>query len=232
MATTYDLIPATDYENRTVRGNLDMTVSQSVNVRSLTTGSYNIDGEIVLLCDASGGTVFINLPTIASANRRFYIIKKTNLSNLVTVVANGGNTINGSFTYDISGAAMIEVVNSGVTNDWTILSNVGAVSPVDSGIATREFLNVTGAGQNPSTLVTNTEVRISGIATGSLANGTLGQLKRILIVDIITPGHTYTLSPATFVGATTIRFDTIGQSIELVFTISGWCLSGSGAIVL
>ena len=229
--STYDLIPATDYDNRTVRGNLDMTVSQSVNVRSLTTGSYNIDGEIVLLCDASGGTVFVNLPTIALASRRFYIIKKMQLTNLVTIVATGGNTINGSFTYDISTAMTIEVVNSGTGNDWTILSNIGAVSPVDSGVATREFLNATGAGQNPSILVTNTEVRISGIATGSLANGSLGQLKRILIVDIITPGHTYTLSPTTFANATTIRFDTVGQSINLVYTISGWCISGAGAYI-
>lgn len=233
MATVFDLIPATDYDNRTVRGNLDLAVSQSVNVRSLTSGSYNIDGEIVLLCDASGGTVFVNLPTIANASRRFYIVKKTNLSNLVTVVATGGNTINGSFTYDISGASMIEIVNAGSGNDWTILSNIGAVSPVDSGVATREFLTVTGAVQNPSVAVTNTEVRISGVATGTLANGALGQLKRILIVDIITPGDTYTITPTTFVGASTIRFDTIGQSINLVYTALGWSLDGgSGAIIL
>lgn len=233
MATVFDLIPATDYDNRTVRGNLDLAVSQSVNVRSVTTGSYNIDGEIVLLCDASGGTVFINLPTIANANRRFYIIKKMNLTNLVTITATGGNTINGSFTYDISSASTIEVVNAGSGNDWTILTNVGAVSPVDSGISTREFISVTGGGQNPSVSVTNTEVQISGISTGTLANGSLGQLKRILIVAIITPGHTYTITPTTFVGATTIQFDTVGQSVNLVYTVNGWTLNGgSGAIIL
>jgi hypothetical protein len=231
--TTYDLIPATDYDNRTVRGNLDLPVSESFNVRNLTTGSYSIDGEIVLLCDASGGNVIVNLPTIASAPRRFYLIKKTNLTNLVTITATGGNTIGGSFTYDISSAITIEIINNGSGNDWTILSNVGAVTPVDSGVATREFLAVNGAAQNPSILVTNTEVRISGVSTGTLANGSLGQLKRILIVDIITPGHTYTISPTTFVGATTIRFDTIGQSINLVYTVLGWCLNGgSGAIIL
>lgn len=231
--TTYDLIPATDYDNRTVRGNLDLPVSESFNVRNLTTGSYSIDGEIVLLCDASGGNVIVNLPTIASAPRRFYLIKKTNLTNLVTITATGGNTIGGSFTYDISPAITIEIINNGSGNDWTILSNVGAVTPVDSGVATREFLVVNGAAQNPSILVTNTEVRISGVSTGTLANGSLGQLKRILIVDIITPGHTYTISPTTFVGATTIRFDTIGQSINLVYTVLGWCLNGgSGAIIL
>ncbi len=233
MATVYDLIPATDYDNRTVRGNLDLAVSKSVNVRNLTTGSYSIDGEIVLLCDASGGTVFLNLPTIANANRRFYIIKKMNLTNLVTITATGGNTINGSFTYDITSASTVEIVNAGSGNDWTILTNIGAVSPVDSGISTREFLSVTGGGQNPSIAVTNTEIQISGIATGTLANGSLGQLKRILIVGIVTPGHTYTITPTTFLNATTIRFDTVGQSINLMYTVNGWCLSGgSGAVIL
>lgn len=232
MATTYDLIPATDYYNRTIRGNLDLTVSESLNVRSLTTGSFNIDGEIVLLCDASGGNVIINLPTIANANRRFYMIKKINLTNLVTITATGGNTINGSFTYDISGAITIEIINPGSGNEWTILSNIGAVSAVDTGIDTREFRAVNGAGQNPSVAVTNSEISIQGIATGTLANGTLGQLKRILIVEILTPGHTYTLSPTTFLNATTIRFDTVGQSINLVYTINGWCISGAGAVIL
>lgn len=231
--TTYDLIPATDYENRTVRGNLDMAISQSLNVRNLTTGSFSIDGEIVLLCDASGGNVIVNLPSIANASRRFYLIKKLNSTNLVTITATGGNTINGSFTYDISPAITIEIINSGTGNDWTILSNIGALVPVDSGVDTREFLSVSGAGQNPSVLVTNTEIRISGIATGTLANGSLGQLKRLMVVDIITPGHTYTITPTLFVGATTIRFDTIGQSVNLVFTVNGWCLNGgSGAVVL
>lgn len=231
MATVYDLIPTTDYDNRTIKGNLDISQSQSLNVRSLTAGTYSIGSDIVILGDATAGNIFLNLPTIASTPRQFYLVKKTNLTNTVRVSAAGGNTINGSASFDLTSNISIEIINPGSGTDWTILSNIIATSAMDSGIGTRELINATGAAQNPSLAVTNTEVNIISTATGTLANGSLGQSKKILITGI-TAG-TYTLTVTTFLNGSTILFDTVGQSINLIWTANGWILNGgSGATVL
>ena len=229
--TAYILTPATDYINRTVNGNLDLAATASMHVRSLTSGTYSISSDLVLLCDASGGDVVLNLPAISVAPRRFYIIKKTNLTNNLIIFATAGNTINGAFSYSISNNLTIELINSG-GNDWSIISNVVAVAPSDSGIATREFKIVNGVAQNPALSVTNTEVSIQGTSTGTLANGTLGQTKVILIAEITSPGSTYTLSVSVGVNVTNMVFDTAGQSIVLTFTAKGWMImGGTGAVI-
>ena len=232
MATVYDLVPATDYADRTVQGNLDAAQSQSYNVRELTTGVYSIDDEIVVLCDASGGDIIINLPSITNAPRRFYLFKKTNLTNMVTLNATGGNTIEGAFSFDITSNITVELINSPTGNEWTIISNLGATTtPTDTGLATREFRMVNGGGQNPSVNFTVTEVSIQGPAAGSLANGVLGQLKEITIVEIPTPGDSYTLTLSNAVGQNTLVFDTVGQSLSLRYTAFGWGFTNAGAIV-
>lgn len=229
--TTYDLVPATDYANRTVNGNLNIAQSTSFNVRSLGTGTFNINDDVVLICDASGGNIILNLPTIANASKRFYIIKKTNLTNLVTIAAGGGETINGSFTFDLAGDVTVEIINDGTTNNWTLLSNiVASVAPTDAGISTRELLVANAGGQNPSVAVTNTEIDIQALSNGTLANGVLGQHKKILIANVT--GGSYTLTLGNPVGQSTLLFDTVGQSINLEYTAFGWIINGgSGAIV-
>ena len=232
MATVYDLIPGTDYLNRTVEGNLDIAQSQSLNVLQLTTGTYSIDSEIVVIGDASGGDIIINLPSIVNAPRRFYLFKKTNLTNMITLTATGGNTIEGAFTFDILSNITVELINPGSGNEWTIISNIDASSsPTDSGVSTREFRNVNGGAQDPSINFTVTEINIQGVAAGDLINGTLGLLKEITIVGIDNPGDTYTLTLTNAVGQDTLLFDSIGQSVLLRYTVNGWGFSNAGAIV-
>lgn len=229
--TTYDLVPGTHYNDHIVLGNLDAGGSSSFNVRELTTGVYSITDEIVLICDASGGDVIINLPTIASAPRRFYLFKKTNLTNLVTLTTTGGNTINGGFTYDILTDISIEIINAPTGNDWTILSNINAtVTPIDNGLDAREFRIVSGAGQNPAVNLTISEISIASNATGILADGVLGQNKEIHIVEIT--GGTYTLTLNDPVSASTLFFDTVGQGVTLRYTARGWIITGGGGAIL
>jgi len=232
MATVYDLIPGTDYVDRTVEGNLDVARSQSLNVRQLTAGVYSINAELVILGDASGGDIIINLPSIANAPRRFYLFKKTNMTNMITLTATGGNTIEGAFTYDILSNITIELINPGMGNNWTIISNIGASSiPTDTGISTREFRNVNGGAQDPSLNFTVTEINIQAVAFGNLANGTPGQLKEITIVGIDNPGDSYTLTLTNAVDQDTLLFDTVGQSISLRYTANGWGFTNAGAVV-
>lgn len=231
MATVYDLVSGRDYGSRTVQGNLDMAQSASLNVRTITVGNspFNMVGEIVLLVNASGGNVVIQLPTIASAPRRWYIIKKTNMTNTVTLTATGGNTINGAFTFDITSSMSIEIVNPGSGGtDWTILTNIIAAVTSDLGILSREFRIMVGGAQDPSISRTLTEISIgTGGATGTLANGTtLGQQKTIIITNIDTPGDSYILTLASFLTASTLTFSEVGQSVNLIYTAAGWALNG------
>ena len=188
--TTYDLVAGTEYGDKTIQGHLDMTQSTSLSVSSITVGNspYNLSGEIVLLCNTSGGDIVVQLPTIANAPRRWYIIKKTDMTgNKITVTATGGNTINGAFTFDIQSEISIEIVNTGVGNDWSILTNLVTTASNDIGVDSREVRNLVGGAQNPSLTQTVSEMTIgAGGATGTLANGlALGQRKTIVIVDII-----------------------------------------------
>lgn len=55
--------------------------------------------DYLLLADASGGAVTVNLPSAVSSARRKFIVKKTDASaNAVTVDANGAETIDGATT--------------------------------------------------------------------------------------------------------------------------------------
>lgn len=228
--TTYDLTPATDYANRTINGNLDIARSASFNVRQVVAGTYAVEQDVVILCDATAGNITLNLPLISSAVRRFYIFKKTNLTNTLNIFPAIGNSIGGAGSYSISTDLSVEIVNSGST-DWAILTNTSSVSPTDSGIATRELLNASGGAQNPSVAVTCTEVNILNNASGVLPNGVLGQLKEIMIVNIVNPGTSYTLTLGNPAGQNTFIFNTVGQALSFRYTAFGWTFTSAGADV-
>jgi hypothetical protein len=227
--TTYDLVPATDYANRIIRGNLDIAQTTSFNVRQLAVGTHAVGQDVVILCDATAGNVTLNLPLVSGALRRFYIIKKTNITNTLTIFPAVGNTINGSGSYSYMTDMSIEIVNDGST-DWLILTNTQAsLSPTDAGVATRELLNASGGAQNPSVSVTCTEVNLVNNANGVLPNGVLGQLKEVMLVNMVIPGTSYTLTLGNPVGQNTFIFNTVGQSLSFRYTAYGWTFTNSGA---
>lgn len=58
----------------------------------------------------------------------------------------------------------------------------------------------------------------------TLANGTAGQIKRIVhVVD----GGSAILTPTTAIGFTTVTFTNVGDSVTLEYTAQGWAAVGS-----
>ena len=88
---------------------------------------------------------------------------------------------------------------------------------------------ITGAGAvDLTTLVT--EITTDSADAFTLADGTQGQMKIIVGVDVSSGDAT--LTPATFANGTTITFGAAGESVTLVYTASGWNVVGiNGATV-
>lgn len=62
--------------------------------------------DCVLLCDASGGAVTLNLPSAAAVPGKVLFIKKTEASaNAVTITPNGSETIDGAASLAIGGGS-------------------------------------------------------------------------------------------------------------------------------
>jgi hypothetical protein len=78
---------------------LQVKGSLGVQIVSKTADYTATESDHVILVDASGGAVTINLPAAAGANGRMYQIKKTDSSgNAVTIDGNGAETIDGATT--------------------------------------------------------------------------------------------------------------------------------------
>lgn len=62
------------------------------------------DDDDIVLADANGGAITVNLPASASNTHKTYTIKKIDSSgNAVTLDGNGSETIDGSTTHALSG---------------------------------------------------------------------------------------------------------------------------------
>lgn len=81
-----------------------------------------------------------------------------------------------------------------------------------------------GAGAISVTVTTTRYTSTGGAEALTLANGTNGQIKRIIhVVD----GGSGVLTPATKTGYTTITFTNVGESATLQYvTTQGWCVVG------
>ncbi len=79
---------------------LDIDASVGLGNIQTISATTTLDGtDAVVLVDASGGAVTVNLPAAAGVTRRSYVIKKTDSSgNVVTVDASGAETIDGATT--------------------------------------------------------------------------------------------------------------------------------------
>jgi len=79
------------------------------------------DGDNVLLVDASSGNTTVNLPTAASAENRIIRIKKTDSTkNLVTIDADGSETIDGELTVQITSQyTSVTIISDGTS--WYII---------------------------------------------------------------------------------------------------------------
>jgi hypothetical protein len=67
--------------------------------------------------------------------------------------------------------------------------------------------------------------------TSTLANGGTGQLK--FIVMTVDAGGDITVTPASFINGTSMVFDSVGDSVLLLYTASGWVIiSNNGAAII
>lgn len=125
-----------------------------------------------------------------------------------SILAAGATTITGAAS--VSGALTVgSLVNSGgLTGSTQALSGAGAV-------------NLT---------TTTTKVTSTGANALTLADGTDGQIKFIVMV---VDGGDATLTPTTKTGFSTIVFNDIGDGVGLVFTTTtGWiCFANNGATI-
>lgn len=88
---------------------------------------------------------------------------------------------------------------------------------------------LSGAGAiNVTQLIT--EYTSNGVAQAlTLANGTVGQIKKIVhTVD----GGSGVLTPTTPIGYTTITFTNVGDAVDLLYTTTGWAVTGSKGSVI
>lgn len=112
----------TNSADLTVSGNQTIGGSNTYKVVSKT-ANYTAANESVILVDASSGSVTINLPAASGLSGREYTIKKIDSStNIVTVDANGGETIDGILT------KLLYTENESVTiicdgTNWEILND-------------------------------------------------------------------------------------------------------------
>lgn len=125
-------------------------------------------------------------------------------------------------TTDNSAFNLIAIASGGSFNAPTITDPTIAGKIVESGIQT-----LTGAG---AVDVTNSVTKLvtTGANALTLANGTNGQIKTIVM---ITDGGDGTLTPTTKTGFSTITFGDVGDAVQLqYFTTQGWiCIANNGA---
>jgi len=133
-----------------------------------------------------------------------------------------------------SNGTEVVTFNSSAINLTATAINLSSFNLSGPYIHSRETITANGIGINVSPNVSVTEVTINygGIATGTLGDGTtLGQQKIICIVSVI--NGTYALTVTTGVGGSyTITFDTINQSLVLIWTASGWMRMGGGGGII
>jgi hypothetical protein len=91
--------------------------------RSVTTSGNVVSGDYLILANAAGGAITLNLPPAALVPGRIYVIKRTNSgANTVTVDANGSETIDGALTHVLSPQwNAITIISNGTA--WFITSH-------------------------------------------------------------------------------------------------------------
>lgn len=102
---------------------------------------------------------------------------------------------------------------------------------------TAGFLRLSGSPQSVSgsgSLVVNTSTAVTyvtttGAATLTLANGSQGQIKTIvMIVD----GGDAVLSPTSTLGYSNITFNSVGDSVTLQYLNNAWVVIGSNGVII
>ncbi len=88
-------------------------------VRTITASDTALDSDTVLLCDATGGPITVTLPAaLTRLGKAFYITKIDTSANLVTIDANGAETIDRDLTFDLYADESLSLISDN-SNWWS-----------------------------------------------------------------------------------------------------------------
>ena len=221
VSNTYDL-GLTGQRWRTVYG-------KSINMDgdSEITGNLNVDGII----SATSGDLDIQAP----ANIALYPTGNVWISQGTKLIFEG--TTPDDFEVRLQ-ATTVTADRDIIFPDASGTVAVSATAPVtlsatgdigvDASVVTTTVQQLSGPGTIDVTSLI-TEITTTGADAYTFANGTLGQLKIILMA---VNGGVGTVTPTSISGGTTLTFDAVGESITMVYTSVGWIRTAGAAGVL
>ncbi len=168
----------------------------------------------LLSTDGNGVTTWVSVSGTGTVTSVGGTGTVNGLSLSGTVTTSGNLTLGGSLNLDsppaIGGTAAAAGSFTTLTGDTVNVQN-GLVLGVQA-LTGPGAINLT----DPVTAITTT-----GADAFTLANGTLGQIKYIVMaVD----GGNGVLTPTTALGFTTITFDAVGDAITLIYSPAGWSI--------
>ena len=175
---------------------------------------------------AENGDLFVTGDTTMTGDLTATDITANSLTTNV-ISANGSNagmSIQPSGTGNLTlGAVKINgtTLSSDDSTKITIAENVDVTGVLTASGTIHGVQNLTGSGSTEVINLTDTVTLLTttGTQNFSLANGTEGQIK---IISMKVDGGDATVTPATFVNGTSITFDSVNDTMTLLYQSTGW----------
>jgi len=179
-------------------------VGTSTSANALTVGANGTTNpQLNVQCDAASVATGLDIVGAAAASGLALNVLSSGTNESLTIDAKGTGTItlNGTATGNVVMGATLDLGAAMIENHQA-LSGAGAIN-VTSGVT---YWTTTGAD------------------AGTLADGVVGQTKKIIMV---VDGGDGTLTPSNFGNGTTITFADAGDAVELSFDGTNWWVVGS-----
>lgn len=251
QALAPNIISVTDVSGSSLAGGITATITYNTLV-----GTFEI-GETLLVNGIGGGTIasdsgsvlvvnFFSAPlpsgaklsgrnssataTLTGTTTYTYNTSYTRYINAVRILtADSANigAVNQLGYYDADNSVVefifvsntLAAIQTAVNNAFTNLGGLFVVSGVQT-ISGAGAINVT---QN------RTDITTTAANAYTLANGTVGQIKTIVMV---VDGGDATITPTTLLGHTTITLNAVGDSVVLQYGTGGWAVIGGHSYAL
>ena len=175
---------------------------------------------------AENGDLFVTGDTTMTGDLTATDITANSLTTNV-ISANGSNagmSIQPSGTGNLTlGAVKINgtTLSSDDSTKITIAENVDVTGVLTASGTIHGVQNLTGSGSTEVINLTDTVTLLTttGTQNFSLANGTEGQIK---IISMKVDGGDATVTPANFINGTSITFDSVNDTMTLLYQSTGW----------
>jgi hypothetical protein len=175
---------------------------------------------------AENGDLFVTGDTSMTGTLTATDITANSLTT--NVISSNGSNAELSLQASGTGDVLISALRvNGTTLDSADSTKITIAEDVDvTGVLTASgtihgVQNLTGSGSTEVINLTDTVTCLTttGAQNFSLANGTEGQIK---IITLKSDGGDATVTPATFVNGSTITFDSVNDTITLLYQSTGW----------